>query len=229
VYVATERNNSVSATSRNAILRFDVSGSATTISAINEWNLTADLPAVGANAGLEAITWVPDTYLVARGFFDESRGRTYAPAEYPNHGTGIFFAGVEANGMVYGYALNHTDNTFTRVATIATGFAGVMALEFDRELNTLWAVCDNTCNGQSVVLEVGGSGRFTVVRLFDRPAGMTNMNNEGFAFAPQAECASSRKPVFWADDDQTSGHAIRGGTVPCTSVAPAPPGIARRR
>jgi hypothetical protein len=229
MYVATERNNSVSGTSRNAILRFDVSGSATTIEAVNEWNLTADLPAVGANTGIEAITWVPDAYLVARGFFDESKGRTYVPADYPDHGSGIFFVGVEANGVVYGYALDHTGNTFTRVATVPTGFAGVMALEFDRELNTLWAVCDNTCNGQSAVLEVGGTGRFHVIRLFDRPAGMANLNNEGFAFAAHLECVSNRKPSFWADDDQTNGHAIRGGTVPCTSLAPAPPAVARRK
>jgi hypothetical protein len=37
--------------------------------ATHEWNLAADLPVVGANLGLEAITWIPDTILVASSFF----------------------------------------------------------------------------------------------------------------------------------------------------------------
>ena len=31
-----------------------------------------------------------------------------------------------------------------------------------------------------------------------------------------AECAAGRRPVFWADDSATDGHAIRTGTVDCT-------------
>jgi hypothetical protein len=36
-----------------------------------------------------------------------------------------------------------------------------------------------------------------------------NINNEGFAVAPQAECASGLRPVFWSDDANTGGTAIR--------------------
>ena len=64
---------------------------------------------MGANLGLEAITWVPDTYLVASGFIDESTGAAYDPSRYPGHGTGLFFVGVEANGIIYAYALDHVD------------------------------------------------------------------------------------------------------------------------
>lgn len=96
-------------------------------------------------------------------------GPTYAynPANYPNHGTGLFFVGLEANGTVYAYALNH-----------ATG---------------------------------------GVTRVVDRPAGMANLNNEGFATAPLAECVANYRPSFWADDAQTSGHAVRRGTVTCSA------------
>ena len=47
-------------------------------------------------------------------FYDEATHATYNPASYPNHGTGLFFVGLEGNGSVYGYALNHADNTYTR-------------------------------------------------------------------------------------------------------------------
>ena len=145
LYVATERDNNANAVSRNSILRFDVTAaSGATLGATHEWNLTADLPVGGANLGIEAITWIPDSFLVAQGFFDESTGSTYAPANYPNHGTGLFFVGVEANGTIYAYALNHATSAFVRIATVTTGLAGVMDLQFDRETNDLWAVCDDT-------------------------------------------------------------------------------------
>jgi hypothetical protein len=228
MYVATERNNDVSGTSRNSVLRFDVAGPATTLVATHEWNLTSDLPAVGSNAGLEAIAWVPDVFLVGRGFFDESTNAVYDPALYPGHGDGLFFVGVEANGRVYAYALDHVSGAFTRVASFASGFAGVMGLEFDRELGQLWVACDDGCSGRTTVFDVdvrAGAltrGRFVATKLFSRPSGMSNLNNEGFALAPQAECVAGYKPVFWADDAATSGHALRRGTVTCSAFIVAP-------
>jgi hypothetical protein len=227
VYIAAERNNSASAVSRNSVLRYDVGGSATTLTATHEWNLTADLPVTGANLGLEAIAWIPDTALVAQAFFDESRNALYDPAQYPGHGTGLFFVGLEANGVVYAYALNHTNSTFTRIATIPTGFAGVMALEYDVATRYLWAVCDNTCDGRHGVLEIetaAGSatrGRFRAPRVFARPAGMPNLNNEGFAFVNDAACVAGRKTAFWADDSETNGHALRRAGMPCGPIAAA--------
>ena len=47
---------------------------------------------------------------------------------------------------------------------------------------------------------------------------MPNLNNEGFAIAPQSECVGGRKPVFWSDDSNTDGHALRGGTITCTDL-----------
>ncbi|MEO8620981.1 MAG: lamin tail domain-containing protein [bacterium] len=225
LYIVAERNNSANSVSRNSILRFDPSGAATTLTATNEWNLTADLPATGANLGVEGITWIPDVVLVSKGFYDEAANRVYNPADYPNHGGGLFFVGVEANGIIYAYALDHTTNTFTRVATFATGFpTGVMALQYDRDLNYLFAACDDGCGGLLATFEINttaGSatlGRFRLTRQFNRPPSMPNINNEGFAVAPTSECIAGKRFVYWSDDSETGGHAIRRATFPCAAL-----------
>ncbi len=234
MYIAAERNNDASGVSRNSVLRYDVSQTWTTLRATHEWNLTSDLPVVGANLGAEAITWIPDSVLVNRQFYDESKSRAYDPADYPDHGNGIFFVGLEANGNIYAYALNHTNSTFTRVATITTGFPGVMGLEYDPATRYLWATCDDGCNTTQGILEIDvavGSptrGRFLEPRRFARPSTLGNFNNEGFAFGTQAECVGGLKPVFWADDNQTGGHAIRSASMPCGPIA-SPNVLARVR
>lgn len=220
IYVSTERNNAVSGTSKLSVLRFDAGGTATTINANAEWNLTADIPATGANLGLEAITWIPDTYLVANNFADVHTGGVYTPANYPGHGDGLFFVGVEGSGMVYAYALDLDGTTYTRIASFSSGFPAVMELQWDRDLSQLWAVCDNTCNGRHNVMRVSG-GAFTVAATYQRPAGMPDINNEGFAIAAATECVANLKPVVWADDGETGGVALRSGSIPCTaSVIP---------
>ncbi|HEY4130700.1 MAG TPA: hypothetical protein VGM50_08780 [Gemmatimonadaceae bacterium] len=194
IYVSTERNNSNNAVSKNAIPRFDPAAAGTTLTATNVWDLTSDLPVTGANLGAEAIAWIPDTLLTRKGFFDSAAGYAYNPTEYPNHGTGLFFVGLEANGNGYVHALDHTANTFKRITVTSTGFPAVMDLNFDRELGHLWGVCDDGCNGQSVIFEIdqaAGSatkGKFKVTHVFDRPSGMPNYNNEGFTVTPQGGC-----------------------------------------
>jgi hypothetical protein len=42
-----------------------------------------------------------------------------------------------------------------------------------------------------------------------------NLNNEGFAIAPQSECVGGTKPTFYADDSNDGGHVIRVGTLSC--------------
>ena len=153
--------------------------------------------------------WVPDTYLVASGFVDQTTGQPYDPADYPGHGTGLFFVGLEANGIVYVYALHQTSSTFTRVATFASGFPTFGALHLDADENQLWVVCDNNCDGRSRVFEVNSAGSFAAVADYARPTGMANLNNEGFTITPDSECVGGSKPVYWADDGNTGGHALR--------------------
>ena len=223
-YVSAERNNAVSGISRNSILRFNVgTASGATVTATREWNITADLPVVGANLGAEGIAFVPNAYLVANGFYDDSKGRTYVPADYPNSEGGLFLVAVEANGMVYAYALDHVTGGYTRVASFAGGFSGAMDVSFDAELGQLWVVCDDTCQGRTTVhkidTQVGSPtrGRFVIATRFERPAGMPNTNNEGFTFGPLSSCVGGQRPAIWADDNQLGGFALRQGTVTCAS------------
>lgn len=221
VYVGSERDNANNGTSRNSILLFDLGGATTTVTAMAEWNVTADLPAVGANLGIEAVTFVPDAYLVARGFFDERTGATYDPSNYADHHGGLFFVGLEANGTIYAYALDHTAGTAQRVATIASGHVGIMGLELDREVGYLWAACDNGCNGTQSVLAIEENrlsplrGRFRVRRFVDRPSTLANLNDEGIAIAPESECVAGQKAFYWTDDGETGGHAVRRDSIPC--------------
>ncbi|MGW4649102.1 lamin tail domain-containing protein [Kitasatospora sp. NPDC004289] len=212
VFVSSERDGSGS--SRLSVLRYDVSGTSTSLTATKEWNLTADLPSVGSNAGLEAITWVPDAALTAAGFKDASTGAAYDPAGYGAHSGGVFFVGLEGNGSVYGYVLQDS-GTFTKVATVSSGMSGVMDLEWEPQASRLWAVCDDTCSGQHRTFTVNASGAFAVAAVYNRPTGMANLNNEGFAVAGAAECVGGSKPVYWSDDSNTSGHAIRKGSISC--------------
>ncbi|WP_245633864.1 hypothetical protein [Amycolatopsis jejuensis] len=215
IVTATERDNDNGDTSKPAILRYDVSRD--TLDATAEWDLTADLPKVEPNKGLEAISWIPDGALTARGFRDEHTKTAYAPSNYPNHGGGLYFVGLEDNGMIYAYALDQSGGKYTRVATFASRFPAIMDLEYEPATNRLWAACDNTCQGRTTTLAVGSEGTFTVSAQYQRPSGMPDYNNEGFAIAPQSTCTNGTKQVTWSDDDNDGNHALRSGTLNCTT------------
>jgi Lamin Tail Domain/Esterase-like activity of phytase len=223
IYVSVERNDSGPAgdISRPAILRYDVSAPGAVLTATHEWNLTPDLPGLDKNAGLEALTWIPDDVLVSKGLLDGFMATPYDPASYPDHGKGVFFAGVEQDGRILAYTLNHKTGTYTRIATISSGLPKVMELNYEPESNKLWAVCDNDCLGRTTTLDVK-AGFFNVLKSYDRPAGMPNINNEGFAIAPQSECKNGLKPVFYSDDDNTDSHALRTGMINCTPLPQQP-------
>jgi hypothetical protein len=205
-YVATERDNAAGTVSRPSILRF-VPGSGTLV-ATHEWNLAADLPVLGPNNGLEAITYVPDTYLVSIGF--------YNPALFPNHGAGLYFVGVEQTGMIYAYALD-LGGGFARVAAFPSGDVTSKALSFDVTTGYLWQHCGAACGGQTRVLTLGAAGTVSTKQLFDRPTSMANLANEGIAIAP---CSGTTRSFYWADDGNTSSRAIRVDSIPCGAFIP---------
>jgi hypothetical protein len=194
-YVATERDNTNNGVSRLSVLRFDTSAAGTDLTATHDWNLTADIPAAGANLGLEAITWVPDSYLLANGFIDESTLAAYDPSRYPGHGTGIFFVGVEATGAIYGYALDHTTGGFQRVATLSSGQISVMDLAFDRDVGQMWAYCDNMCGNRSTILRVG-TGRFQIKGFLESRADAGRQQQRRDHLRARAECTGGRKGVL---------------------------------
>lgn len=215
LYVASERNDARGGVSRNSILRFEVGGADETLVATHEWDLTARIPPTGPNLGIEAITFVPDSFLVASGFVDQGTGRGYDPSAHPRSSGGVFLVGVEATGTVHAFVLDHGGGS-TGVADIESGFPSVMALDFDRDEGVLRAVCDDGCDGRHALLEVDpGSGRFIVTRVVERPRSMPNLNNEGFAVAPRRECTGGVRPVYWADDGEAGGHSLRRGWLTC--------------
>ncbi|WP_181407581.1 lamin tail domain-containing protein [Nocardioides sambongensis] len=234
VYLASERNNDVSGVSRNTVLRYEPEVS---MNATDEWDLTAVLPAVGANLGLEGVTWVPDRYLVESGFVDDSTGSAYDPATYTDHGSGLYVVAVEGTGQLYVLALDQTDAVDEAAHLVATvdprlltnaGPAAAMDVSWDPETEQIWALCDDSCDGVSVTLTVDEAGSFAVDAAYDRPVGMPNLNNEGLAVAPQSTCVDGRKEVVWSDDGDTDGHALRSGTLPCTATEPEPESEAKR-
>ncbi len=212
VFVASERNGDASGTSRLSVLRYDVTGTNSTLSATREWNLTSNLPSVGSNAGFEAITWIPDSALTSAGFKDESTGAAYDPSRYTAHTGGVFFVGVEGTGSLYGYVLTDT-GAYTRVASLSSGMAGVMELQWEPQTSRLWLVCDDNCSGQHRTMKIDTTGAFATTAAYNRPGGMSNLNNEGFALA--GECVAGAKSVVWSDDGNTGGHALRAGTIGC--------------
>ncbi len=215
VYVSSERDLNDADRSRLSVLRYDVSAAGSTLSATHEWDLTALLPPVGSNSGLEAITWAADSWLTLRGLRDESRGGSYRPSDYGEHGGGLFFVGVEQTGKVYAVALEHDTAAATVVATISTPLEGVMGLEHDRDAGRLWAYCDDTCNNRAAVLDIGPAGGFELQRLLAMPSDLPNSNHEGIALAPDSECSGGFKPFFWTDDADANGFSLRQGSVPC--------------
>jgi hypothetical protein len=215
IYVSTERDNDLGSTSRLSVLLFDTAAAGSALTPTQEWNLTSDLPASDPNLGLEGITWVPDGFLVGAGFFDESTSASYDPSRYANHGTGLFFVGLESNGIIYAYALDHAAGGYTRIATVDSGQSSVVELEFDRDTGALWSYCDITCHNKAAVLGIDTTGRFTVRRLYDAPTDLPDSNNEGLAIAPESTCSGGRKSVWWSDDGDYDGHSIRQCTIPC--------------
>ncbi|WP_144760367.1 lamin tail domain-containing protein [Curtobacterium sp. 9128] len=221
VYVSTERDNDVSSTSRPAVLRFATQdGSESALDATDEWDLAADFPGLGANAGLEGVTWIPDSWLTAQGFVDEHTGAAYAPSSYPGHGAGLFFVGVEGTASTYGYALMD-DGSFQRVATIASPFAVVAEVQFDPTLDALWVVCDDACSGRTALYTIQ-DGVFTLDTVYEAPANADRaLANEGFAITDGSVDGVRR--TFYADDNDTDGSSLRAGTFPGTDDAGTDP------
>lgn len=214
LYVCAERDDN---NIRLSVLRYLDEESSSILKATHEWDFTQELN-VGDNLGFEGITWVPDSYLVENNFFDDNLKQAYNPNNYPNHGTGLFFLGLEQDGHIYVYSLRHESPTkFDLITSFSSGEKTIMSLSFDRDTGYLWTLCDNSCTGAQHVLDLNPrSGRFAIISDFQRPSSLGNYNNEGFTTAPESECdESGYKHVFWADDDNDNNHAMCQDSIPC--------------
>lgn len=221
VYVASERDNSAKGVNQNKILQVDPTLAGPDLVAVTEWDLTDQLPAVGANLGIEAVEWVPDATL-AGALFDDNTKAPYDGSSYA--GDGLFFVAVEDGGGVYAFALA-ADGSAELVSTIDPGLAGVMALDYDSVLGVLWAVCDDGCGGTSAQITLNGTDQPGIAH-FARPAALVGpdgeeLNDEGFATAPASLSKDGERPVWWFADGYSSS-ALRTGTLPGVSGGEGP-------
>ncbi|MCS5718422.1 lamin tail domain-containing protein [Herbiconiux sp. CPCC 205763] len=220
LYVTTERDNAASGVPLESVLRYDPNAAGATLQPTTQWVLTADLAdaidpvKADSNLGFEGITWVPDSYLTENAFVDQSTDAAYDPADYPGHGTGLFFTALEKNGHLYAYALN-SDGSFHRVASIDTGLPMIQDTQWDPDAQRVWAVADNTSAGSSTLLKIDADGAFAVDRVYDRPTGLPDYNLEGFAIAPNSTCVDGVKEVIRSDDGNNGGHSLWSGTISC--------------
>lgn len=221
VYLGVERDNSVKGVTLNAVLKVDPNAPGPDVVASQEWDLTGLLPTVGANLGVEAVEWVADGDLAGK-LFDDNTKQLYDPANYAGHGDGLFFVGVEDTGDVYAFALN-ADSTATLVATIDPGLPAVMALDYDTTLGVLWAMCDDGCAGTGAQITLNGTDKPGIAQVA-RPAGLPDLNNEGFATAPASLSVDGERPAYWFADGYAS-ESLRLGSLPGTVVTPPTGGV----
>ncbi|WP_062077397.1 lamin tail domain-containing protein [Demequina globuliformis] len=202
VYVSSERNNDAGSVSRPSVLRYEVAGTGELI-ATHEWNLSSieALAALPANGGLEGITWIP--------------------ADALGTSEGAFAVAVEGTASAYLVQLGSAGEV-TLVETLPTdvfGFDLIADVQWDG--GQLWVVCDEACDGRVGTLSVIG-GAWEAGQLYERPAGMANIANEGFAVARDL-CVDGAVPTFYADDADTDGFSLRTGSLSATCPeAPTP-------
>lgn len=208
VYLVAERDNSAKGVNQNTILQVNPEQDAADLIAVAEWDITGLLPQVGANLGAEAIEWISDAALAGK-FWDQNTGAPYEAGTYA--GDGLFFVAVEDGGGVFAFALGAAGSAIL-VSEIDPGLPGVMGLDYDTALGVLWAMCDDGCSGKTAQVTFNGTDTPTVAH-FAPPAGLPNINNEGFATAPASVSVDGQRPVWWFADGYTS-QALRVGTLP---------------
>ncbi|MFE0520935.1 lamin tail domain-containing protein [Streptomyces sp. NPDC058954] len=228
IYVTSERDNANNTVPKDTIMEFDPTATGSTLTPIHQWDMTSQFPQLNtgskddANLGFEGVGYVPDSWLTANGWVDPLTGAAYNPANYPLHGSGLFFAGLEWDGTLHVYGLN-SDGTFTTFGTIATGKASVMDVTFDAGTRRLIATCDNTCGETHTFMKVNAGGAIVPDVTYTNPAVMPTDNLEGFAVAPPQTCVNGFREAVWSDDgiygfgsgSSSYGHAIYSGTFPC--------------
>ncbi|WP_073928461.1 lamin tail domain-containing protein [Streptomyces sp. CB03911] len=228
LYVTSERDNSNNTVPKDTIMEFDPAATGSTLTPVHQWDMTSQFPQLNtgskddANLGFEGVGHVPDSWLTANGWVDPLTGAAYNPANYPLHGSGLFFAGLEWDGSLHVYGLN-SDGTFLTFGTIATGKASVMDVTFDAGTQRIIATCDNTCGETHTLMKVNAAGAIVPDVTYTNPAVMPADNLEGFAIAPTSTCANGFREAVWSDDgiygfgsgSSSYGHALYSGTFPC--------------
>ena len=203
-YAAVERDNNNKNVNYNVILKFNPWEDKAVVVASKEWNITNVLPDVPANAGIEAVEWVPNSELEGK-LFDRNTRDVYRASTYPNAAeNGVFFVALENNGHVYALALNE-DGSSQIIADIDPGIGGAMALDYDSYEGMLWVGADDGYGNVSAKIAFNGTDS-PAITLVNPPAGMdVTRNNEGFAIAEPEYTVNGLRPVYHFMDGVNSG------------------------
>jgi hypothetical protein len=210
------------------IKSYDVSvyGTATLL---DDWDVRPFLPLAGEK-GAEGFTFVPDSYLSAAGFVDNT-GALYTSTEGLG---GLMLVGHQNGGGVFAFDLNPTTGGFKFVGEYRTSYDETAGLEFDRSTGLLWvwhSGNNDTLEKMSLAsTSVGGQSYRNLVSLkvYNGP---DHMNNEGIALMGTEDCVDGKRSFFMATDNGGAQSLTwyRDFTDGCsTTPGPPPPENVRR-
>lgn len=209
VYIASERDNSAKGVNYNVILKVDPFADGTDLVALQEWDLTASLPQVSANMGIEAVEWVANENVEGK-LFDQNTNAAFTASSYPDAvANGVFFVALEDNGHVYAYVLNE-DGSVVQIADIDSKLGGAMALDFDTYENVLWVASDDGYGNKAAKITLTGEAATAIIHVA-APSGVdVTRNNEGFAIAEARFTKDGQRAVYRFADGFKSGSLTIG-------------------
>jgi hypothetical protein len=180
------------------IKAYDVSTFGTAV-LLRDWNVRPHLPLNGG-FGAEAITFVPDRFLIAAGFVG-SNGLPYVSTRGMG---GLMLVGHQNGGAVFAFDLDPASNAFTFVGEYRTAHNETAALHFDRGNGRLYVWHDEGWDvwevGDLSSTAISGSAarQLRAIRTFIGPH---HRNNEGLALTSIDECAGGARNAFLTTDD----------------------------
>lgn len=209
VYIASERDNQAKGVNFNMILQVDPRQEGDDLVALQQWDLTASLPQVSANMGIEAVEWVSNANVAGK-LYDQNTNTVFDAAHYPNAiSNGVFFVALEDNGHVYAYVLNK-DGSSVQIADIDGKIGGAMALDYDTYENVLWVVADNGYHNRAAKISIHGEKTPKVVHVMPASGVDISFNNEGFAIAEASFTKNGQRPVYRFKDGEKTGSLTIG-------------------
>ena len=109
-----------------------------------------------------------------------------------------------------------------RVATITSGQAGVMGLEFDPDNGTLWAGVTTPAATRPPCWESPAPATAASWSApLQPPHRHGRLQQRGHRLRPQLRMLGRTRSFFWCDDSNNETHALRRGTLNCGTL-PAP-------
>ncbi|MDI9588859.1 MAG: LPXTG cell wall anchor domain-containing protein [Acidobacteriota bacterium] len=155
----------------------------------------------------------------ADGWEDGKRARFIKDAEGPDVvADGVFVVAMEDNGHVYAFSLKEQGEVTPFVAgsnaTLLTSYdsfiGGAMGLDYSR--NTLRILSDDGYEGVIAEIFFDGTDSPRVVH-YERPGGMPNLNNEGYA---ESDCQEGAGFAWFFADGEKSA-ALRAVPISCSN------------